>query len=274
HIAYYARRGSQMGKVDVYLDDVLVLDDFDLYSASVQTKSLIYSNSNLQNTTHTLRIVNTGLRNTNATANYVNIDFLVHRLGNNIVSPQNTGNALPLTLLSFEGKQESNNVKLAWTTTQEVNAGHFELLHSNGSDAFKIIGRVNAKNQFAGTNDYVSFHDNPNSGFNYYQLKQYDADGKFTFSNIVRVNFGISSSVSVYPNPVKVGELVNLKFNNPENNISLTVMDLNQRVVLQRVYSGINTNINFSTLAMQPGMYILKINNSSKEMISKIFVSP
>jgi hypothetical protein len=78
-ISYYARKGENMGKVDVYLDDKLVLKNFDLYANKPYPKALIYQNNNLANTTHTLRIENSGLKNNKASGNFINIDYLLYK---------------------------------------------------------------------------------------------------------------------------------------------------------------------------------------------------
>jgi hypothetical protein len=87
-IAYYARKDQNMGKVDVYLDDVLVLNDYDLFADEAQSKSLVYQNNNLENTTHTLRIENSGSKNKKAKGSFVNIDYLRYQQGNDIVKPK------------------------------------------------------------------------------------------------------------------------------------------------------------------------------------------
>lgn len=87
HIAYYARKDKQMGKVNIYLDGKLVLKNFDLYAKNSESKSLVYQNNNLTNTTHTLKIENAGSKNKNSTGNFINIDFLVHKQGDIIVKP-------------------------------------------------------------------------------------------------------------------------------------------------------------------------------------------
>lgn len=264
YIAYYARRGSQMGKVDVYLDDALVLDDFDLYSNSVQTKSLIYSNTNLQNTTHTLRIVNTGLRNTNATNNYVNIDFFVHRLGNFIVPPQ-SNNVLPVQLLSFTGKQDRNKIRLDWQTTNEVNNSHFEVLKLDKNANFKTIGKVNAQSENRGLNNY--FHDDniPNKGINYYQLKQYDLDGKFSFSKILSVNFDSKSTITFFPNPVKDRLYIS---GMPNGNNTIELFSING--VRVKSISVNNTNHVMQLSEIPAGKYVIKINNEGNSLLSTI----
>jgi hypothetical protein len=87
-ISYYARKGQNMGKVDVYLDDKLVLKNFDLYANAPESKVLIYQNNKLANTTHTLRIENVGSKNSKATGSFINIDYLLYKQGNIIVSPK------------------------------------------------------------------------------------------------------------------------------------------------------------------------------------------
>jgi hypothetical protein len=273
-ISYYARKGSEMGKVSVYLDSVLVLNEFDLYSSSVQTKSLIYSNNNLDNTTHTLRIVNTGLKNTNATNYYVNIDFLVHRLGNYIPNPINNPTLVPLTLLGFDGKKESNKVKLNWQTTNEINTSHFDVLKSINGSSFQTIGSVVAKKRYTGINEYFNYDENPNTGMNYYQLKQYDMDGTIALSKIIAIHFSNLNTFSIYPNPVTTGENINLIFTNPENIISLQLFDVRQRVVKQKIVDGVISNINLPTALLSPGIYLLKVNAKSGEYTKKVVITP
>ncbi|TAD86377.1 MAG: T9SS C-terminal target domain-containing protein [Bacteroidetes bacterium] len=274
HISYFARRGSQMGIVDVYLDDVLVLNDFDLYSNATQAKSLIYTNNNLVNTVHTLRIVNTGLRNVNATQGYVNIDFLVHRLGNYIVSPPPVGGVLPVQLLGFEGKAVQKKIELNWKTTNEVNSSHFEMLKLNVNAEFKSIGRVNSKNVYSSHNSYFFPDEKPHVGTNYYQLKQYDFDGKSTLSKVIAVKFGATSTFSIFPNPIKRDESITVRFTNTEDNVFVQLLDINQRIVRQKTFSGPQQNIEVSTQALQPGMYVLKIQSKAGTYSSKVVITP
>lgn len=44
---------------------------------------------------------------------------------------------------------------------------------------------------------------NPLEGHNYYRMKNYDLDGKFTYSKIIDVYRDPNFSVRIYPNPVK-----------------------------------------------------------------------
>jgi hypothetical protein len=275
HISYYARKGPEMGKVDVYLDNKLVLNDYDLYANSTITKSLIYTNDNLVNTTHTLRIENTGLKNAIASGNYVNIDFLIHRLGDYIVSPNQGGDVLPVNLIRFHGRAEQDKVRLTWNTTNEVNNSYFEVLRVEPGNTYKTIGRVNAKIENSrGPNDYFLYDNAPNKGANYYQLKQYDIDGTFTLSKIVAVDMASMPQFSVYPNPVRQGEIIRIKAANPDIKMDVQLIDINSRIVAQRTFDRVQDTIEWPTVGLAPGVYILRIKTSLGQFAHRIVVIP
>jgi hypothetical protein len=269
HISYYARKGQQMGKVDVYLDGNLVLDDFDLYSNITETKFLVFENINLQNTTHTLRIENTGLKNSNSTGNYVNIDYLLYKQGNII---NNT--VLPITLLDFYGKAQSRDIKLFWQTTQEINNSHFEILKLNNTYKFTPIGEVKAKTIPLGINNYSFIDSKPNKGSNYYELKQYDLDGKSSTSKTIEVNFSFDNTFSIYPNPVKAGDNLNMTLLNFDNQLDIELVDMNQKVVLKKHINQQQNSLSMSTKGLIPGVYILKLNSDKQQFVTKVVIVP
>lgn len=109
---------------------------------------------------------------------------------------------LPVTLLSFKAKKTETQVSLTWSTTSERNASHFEI--ERGADArhFETVGRVTAKGESNGIQNY-SFLDEPtSSSIVYYRLKMVDVDRTYAFSMIRNVSMdGLSDMVSVHPNP-------------------------------------------------------------------------
>jgi hypothetical protein len=275
HISYFARRAPNMGIVDVYLDDQLVLNDFDLYSASVINKALIYRNDNLENTVHTLRIENTGLKSANANGSFVNIDYLVHRLGDHIVMPAQEGEILPVKLLSFDGRAEQNKVRLTWKTANEVNNSHFEISRVEPNNTFTTIGRVNAKTEnSSGPNDYSLYDLEPKNGKNYYQLKQYDIDGKFTLSKIISVDFGTVPTFSVYPNPVKNGESIKITAINLDTKVDIQLIDINSRVIAHKSFDRVQDKIEWQTVGLKAGIYLLLIKTKSGQSAHKVIVNP
>ncbi|MEO8112686.1 MAG: hypothetical protein ABI594_21735, partial [Ginsengibacter sp.] len=91
---------------------------------------------------------------------------------------------LPLQLVSFTGTLNQNQVKLNWKTANETNTALFEVERSITGTAFAKIG-----SKKAGQNSYFFIDEKAGQSQElYYRLKMIDADGKFTYSNILRLS--------------------------------------------------------------------------------------
>ena len=97
---------------------------------------------------------------------------------------------LPVTILSFNAHYVSaNNVKVSWSTTDEVNASYFDVERSSNSADFGVIAKVNASESNNPVHNY-SVNDplnNVNSNIVYYRLRIVDKDGKYKYSKIIPV---------------------------------------------------------------------------------------
>lgn len=102
---------------------------------------------------------------------------------------------LPISLISFTGKNESNGVKLAWQTASERNNSHFEVLRSGDDQKEESIAVVNGKGNNSSVSAYFLTDYNPLNGNNYYTLKQFDFDGTATSVAVCAVNNAINKSV-------------------------------------------------------------------------------
>src|SRR6202030_1672620 len=100
---------------------------------------------------------------------------------------------LPVTILDFSASYASaNNVKVAWTTTNEINAAYFEVERSSDKTSFIGVAQVNASESFNPIHSY-SINDqlyNVTGNTVYYRLRIVDNDGKFTYSKIIPVRLG------------------------------------------------------------------------------------
>jgi hypothetical protein len=106
--------------------------------------------------------------------------------------------ALPLNLISFSGKKINNNVELSWHTQQELNVDHFEIYRSSNGTQFQSIGSKKAIGNSASVNHY-SFNDlNTFKGNNFYKIKSVDRDGKYSFTQVVKLSFDNRSLVTVH----------------------------------------------------------------------------
>jgi hypothetical protein len=109
---------------------------------------------------------------------------------------------LPVTIIQFKAEKSNNKVGLTWTTADESEISHYEVLHSIDGINYKSIGIVfSASEQL--TNRYAFSHESPSTGTNYYKLKIIENDRSFNYSSIatVRFNEGLLNMV-IAPNPV------------------------------------------------------------------------
>lgn len=89
-----------------------------------------------------------------------------------------------------------------WTTGQEVNNSEFIIERSGDGYAFTIIGRVPEGNA-AGENNYVFTDVAPESGNNYYRVKQVDNGGRLAYTLIAKVEMADRKYIKLTGNPVR-----------------------------------------------------------------------
>lgn len=89
---------------------------------------------------------------------------------------------LPVELTDFAARTDEKAVRLFWQTAQEKHHKGFEIQRSDNLEQWAAIGFVESKNTPA---SYHFTDKMPESGINYYRLKQIDRDGAFEFSKIV-----------------------------------------------------------------------------------------
>lgn len=173
------------------------------------------------------------------------------------------GVVLPVTLLEFTAKAQSNTVTTTWKTTQELNSDRFEVEHSADGIRFEKFGTVAAAGNSTSAREYSMEHLNPIAGMNYYRLKQIDTDGRFTYSGIVRVVFNNGKSGPVvFPNPVRNQLTVMLPVQvNGNSRQTVTVFDSKGAAVYKRRTSGITNYVDFSKFTA--GNYVITLSDDT-----------
>jgi Secretion system C-terminal sorting domain/Galactose binding lectin domain len=108
--------------------------------------------------------------------------------------------ALPLRLISFSApKNTDGKITLQWLTNDEINTSQFVIEKSTDGLSFDAIGTVLAKGK--SSNEYEFTASLSTAAGSFYRLKMADKDGRFTYSNILRLNRIASTVMSVFPNP-------------------------------------------------------------------------
>ncbi len=171
--------------------------------------------------------------------------------------------AVPVTLLSFNAANETNQVKLSWTTTNEINTAHFTIERSNNGITFNQLGKVNA-----GSNNYNFIDASPAKDINYYRLKIVDKDGSNTFSKTITINNKLKGSICIYPNPATNDLTVTHLAAKPNSTVTITGVD-GKQLLSQKLVSG-TTQSTVDISKLNNGVYILTINNSDINTIKFI----
>ncbi|MFN8288808.1 MAG: T9SS type A sorting domain-containing protein [Chitinophagaceae bacterium] len=174
------------------------------------------------------------------------------------------GNALPLKLLSFSGKEQVNLVHLTWQTSDEANTSHFIIQRSSDGRLFMDLGSTIARNT-NGNNSYDYIDNHPLSNINYYRLLMMDRDGKKTYSQVIRIDFSSrSTDMLVFPNPAKNS----ISLSNLTAGSMIRIFSADGRVAKQLSVTGNSMLADISSLAS--GLYIIQYCKDSQIQQQKL----
>jgi len=189
-------------------------------------------------------------------------------------------NPLPVKLVSFIGWRDQNDVRLNWTTGSELNNSHFEIERSFDGKDFsqfsKIEGAGNSNkliNYSLVDFDVVSLAKN----VIYYRLKQVDLNGKFTYSETIKIDMNQQEQAeieikSVQPNPFE--DMLQLEFVSKSGLpvdmqlVNINGQILNSRSVISKV--GFNSILINESRELPQGIYFLKVNYNNQTLVHKV----
>ena len=260
--------------VSVYsIDDVSVipLDSFNLKADAGRDSTIHIGDSvfigSLTNGIDSLKWQN---QNTGIAIDSIRPGFWVHPLANTCYVLTQTVNGftssdtvcitvqpLPLKFISltlYPSPTERDLIVAKWTTANEINVSHFNILKSIDGMNFKIIGKVKANNK--SYNEYVFTYNGQLStvdGSLYYRVESVDFDGRKQYSETRTLNLKPQTlnSVSIYPNPAK--DFVTVECKGAKE---LLIIDyLGRTVYRSTVYS---RPLTVNTKEFNKGIYIVK----------------
>ncbi len=174
---------------------------------------------------------------------------------------------LPVELLDLKAEMAGEKIRVSWITVSEKNNDYFIVEKSIDAKSFEEVGRVPAKTTTSALNMYEIFDANPYQTINYYRLKQFDKNGKFTYSKIISIKMGktSASNLSIYPNPTTNNEfMVDLKGTDLAG-AQVTVTDmLGKTVYTTKIdQNGTNQLIRPNT-TLAAGIYVVTVQTSDK----------
>ncbi|WP_210488360.1 YDG domain-containing protein [Rufibacter aurantiacus] len=187
------------------------------------------------------------------------------------ITPKN--DPLPVSLISFSGKQKSSSIDLSWSTAAEKDNDYFQIERSQDGKTFIGVGKVKGNGNSNVLRNYNFSDASAQAGVNYYRLKQVDFDGKFEYSKVIAVKAdaksGVQASLEVYPNPT-VGK-VYVTSSQVSGAATVTVFHSNGRVVLQQnVQVEVGQPLTLDLSNYSPGVYFLQVQTANGKMTSRV----
>jgi trimeric autotransporter adhesin len=175
----------------------------------------------------------------------------------------NSAFLLDLHLLSFNGYIRNDIAQLKWETEDEKGTKTFTIERSINARDFDGVGTVPADGN-TGTAIYTYSDTAINklsSAIIYYRLKITDADGKYSYSGIVKLYMGNSkSTINIRPNPVVNDVTVDVVAVEAEK-ASWELTDITGKTVLQHSVILIKGENEFNIMLgkLPAGVYYLKV---------------
>ena len=187
----------------------------------------------------------------------------------NDITLEVTAAALPVTITYTKLYRKDAGVSVEWGTATEVNVKNYEIERSSDGIHFNKAGSVNSFG--TGAANYSWYDATPVNGDNYYRIKSVDIDGLFMYSTIVSIKITGDNKITVYPNPVRGGEALQLNL----QNITATKIEI-LNALGQSLYSKSgrltgNVQVAVST-AWAAGQYVLRITSENIVVMKKILI--
>jgi hypothetical protein len=177
--------------------------------------------------------------------------------------------ALPVKLSWFTAALNKNNVLLNWQTQYEQNSSHFNIQRSTDGINFTDEGRVTAAGNSSTIKNYT-YNEilSPTWLMQktiFYRLQQVDADGKFSYSQVVAVHLNKQElELFVSPNPAK--DILQIQTGNSiAGTAAIAIIDAKGTTVYYKqltLQQGSN-NIPINISALANATYTVKLANSN-----------
>jgi len=175
-----------------------------------------------------------------------------------------SGGPLPVDFINVNATQKGGAVAINWSTASESNNNYFDIEKSIDGSSFTTINSVKGAGNSSTVKNYGSYDAKPVAGFNYYRIRQVDFDGKFKFSEVVKVKISFEKTgVSVLANPFVNN--ITVDFASPANQrLNVRLMDISGKMIATEMWTIAkgSSRVVFSKVnSLQKGMYIFTVTD-------------
>jgi len=171
---------------------------------------------------------------------------------------------LDIKLASIAAANYGSRNRVDWTSADESHTAYYEIERSADAKVFAAVGRQTAKGK---AGNYSYWDEAPLNGINYYRLKIYNANGNYSYSDVVKafVSSGNAIMVEAYPNPVT--DVLQVKVSGAQGqDAHLLLTDIAGKVIRRIDMNSAATTLSMSGVAN--GIYLLKyVDNRHQQTI-------
>jgi photosystem II stability/assembly factor-like uncharacterized protein len=182
--------------------------------------------------------------------------------------------ALPVTLLDFKGLLVDNEVMLQWKTSAEQNSKQFDIEKSTNGITFNKLGVVMAAGNSRVECTYQFQDKTISQEYNYYRLKQIDADERFEYSKTILIKSPVTGNAvfKVLNNPFS--DHIDIQFGAiTKGNGEIRLTDISGQILMKRSYEllpGSRLRININNQQLAAGVYILQVVIDKKQYSGRV----
>lgn len=180
------------------------------------------------------------------------------------IASATTFNPIPVKLVSFSAVENNGKVLLQWITENDVNINRYEIERGADANWFMYLSGLPAKRSAAQV-IYRSEDNFPYAGVNFYRLKMTGTDGHISYSNIIMVESGKKSNISIWPNPAKD----NITITGGEEFLQIQLLDVTGKLVKQMDKS---TDNRYSIKNLERGVYYVRLTNEYKSVMITLLI--
>ncbi|MBC7865851.1 MAG: T9SS type A sorting domain-containing protein, partial [Bacteroidia bacterium] len=179
---------------------------------------------------------------------------------------------LPIELLEFNAVKNSTAVDVSWITESEKDCDYFLVERSVDAINFETIGKIKGTGTSELKNNYLLKDERPLNGISYYRLKQFDFNGKFSYSKIVSVNFDYGNKLSVFNQHVSNDNLIFSVSCACKKPVMVDLYNLTGQKIWSsqnEISSGI-INVSIPVNSFSHGIYLLKVSDGNETVTRKL----
>lgn len=186
----------------------------------------------------------------------------------NDISLSGSFRILPVRFVNVRAALRSKEVDVTWTNATESDVVYYIVERSANGREFTALNKVYPSQNNGGPADYHSLDLQPLNKANYYRIRAVETNGQVLYSSIVKIEVNsTTTSLGVYPNPVKAGSQLTLQLSgvtagSHEVRIYNATAQLVHREKIQ--VAGIAATQSIRLNQWQKGMYVAEVVGSSR----------